>query len=159
MLLHRKMCVCVERWRGQMEATVWKKWQVKEWWEVVCFEEQWGWEEDFLGWFTDPQVDHAALQQRNQCLYLVFFFFPLLCNLFHISNITELHSVCDTWLCSWWLSAHYTGIIQSYKSDSKTRFQLNVLCIPVGEMRMNQLKSSFLLQDKMCSDFCLQNFV
>lgn len=38
-------------------------------------------------------------------------FFPLLCNLFHISQIAELHSVCDTWLCFWWLSAHYTGII------------------------------------------------
>jgi len=51
MLLQREnICVCVEGWKGQMEAAVqsWRKWQGKEWWKVLCFEEWWGWEESSL---------------------------------------------------------------------------------------------------------------
>lgn len=75
----------------------------------------------------------------------IYFFFTLLCNLFHISQITELHSVCDTWLCSWFLSTHYSGITQCHKSDPETHLQLNVLCLQIREMKIKQLKSSFLL--------------
>lgn len=48
----KNLCVCVEGWRGQVGAAAWcwKKWQGEEWWEVVCTEEWWGWEEDFLRW-------------------------------------------------------------------------------------------------------------
>lgn len=55
----KKEWFCCEGWRGQMEEAVHrrKEWLEKNGWEVVFFEEYWGWEEGFVRWMIYRSSD------------------------------------------------------------------------------------------------------
>lgn len=80
----------------------------------------------------DLQIFRLTMLHFNKEIGAVRTFFFFLCNLFHLSQVTEFYSMVAAMLQVVFCS-------QCYSLDLKIHPQLNVLCIQIRKMRLKKL--------------------